>query len=352
MASIRKREGRDGKATYQVQVRLRGQKTRTRTFTRLTDAKAWARDVESKMSHGQYVPTTTERRRTLADLVDDYIRDVLPKKVHNKDRRNLEQRLGWWKDQLGHKYLSEIRPADIAECRDNLESQTNRYGKPMSGATVNRYLAAIGAAYKHAVKEWHWVESSPVGNVARRAESAGRTRFLDDDERKRLMEATKAHSNPDLHPAVLLAITTGMRKGEILGLRWPQIDLKRRTILLVDTKNGDTRTVPIPQIAADVLEARGKVRSLADDRVFREPHDFDRAWRQALEAAEVTGCRFHDLRHTAASYLAMHGATLAELAEVLGHKTLQMVKRYSHLTEQHKRSLVDRMAAGVFGGES
>ena len=351
MATIRKREGRDGKTSYQVQVRLRGEAPRTRTFKRLTDAKAWARDIESKVSHGEYVPTTKERKRTFGDLVDKYIREAIPKKVHNKDRRNLETRLGWWKEQLGHRYLSEIRPSDIAECRDRLEQQTNRLGNHLTGATINRYLAAVGAAYKHAVKEWHWVESSPVRNVARRAESAGRTRFLDDDERKRLLSAAKANENPDLYPAVLLAITTGMRKGEILSLRWPQVDLKRSLIQLIYTKNGEARTVPIPKIAADLLTERGRVRSLTDDRLFTVQQDFDRCWREALRAAEIADFRFHDLRHTAASYLAMHGATLAELAEVLGHKTLQMVKRYSHLTEQHKRGLVDRMAAGVFGDD-
>ena len=351
MATIRKREARDGKTRYQVQIRLRGESPRTRTFNRLTDAKAWAREIESKMARGQYVPTTKERKRTLADLVDKYTREAIPKKVHNKDRRNLETRLAWWKEQLGHKYLAEIRPSHIAECRDKLEAKTNRYGKHLTGATINRYLAAIGAAYKHAVKEWHWVDASPVGNVARRAESTGRTRFLDDEERKRLLEAAMANDNPDLYPAVLLAITTGMRKGEIRSLRWSQVDLKRSLVQLVDTKNGDARTVLIPKVAADLLIERGKVRSLTDDRLFTESRDFDRSWRQALRAAEIDDFRFHDLRHTAASYLAMHGATLAELAEVLGHKTLQMVKRYSHLTEQHKRSLVDRMAAGVFGDD-
>lgn len=351
MANIRKRVGRNGKASYQVQIRLSGGSHRTRTFHRLTDAKAWARDVESKISGGGYVPTTKERKRTFSDLADKYVKEVLPKKIHNKGRRNVETQLSWWEDQIGHRYLSEIRPSDIAECRDRLEQKTNRYGKHLSGATINRYLAAIGAAYKHAVKEWHWVESSPVRNVARRAESTGRTRFLDDAERKRLLEAVKAHENADLYPAVLLAITTGMRKGEILSLRWPQVDLKRSLVQLIDTKNGEPRTVPVPKVAADVLESLGKVRSLKDDRVFKDTKGFDRCWRESLAAAEINDFRFHDLRHTAASYLAMHGATLAELAEILGHKTLQMVKRYSHLTEQHKRTLVDRMAAGVFGDE-
>ena len=243
---------------------------------------------------GQYVPTTKERRRTLGDLVDKYIREAIPKKVHNKDQRNLATRLEWWKEQIGHRYLAEIRPSDIAECRDKLEAKTNRYGKHLSGATINRYLAAIGAAYKHAVKEWHWVESSPVGNVARRGESAG----PDPVPRRRRTQTSDGRGEdsrqPDIYPAVLLAITTGMRKGEILSLRWPQIDLKRSLVQLVDTKNGEARTVPVPKIAADLLTERGKVRSLTDDRLFTDPRDFDRCWRETLAAAEIADFRFHD----------------------------------------------------------
>jgi len=339
-----------GKTRYRVQVRLKGKKPITKTFDRKTDATKWAKEMEADLGRGRHVPTATERKRTLADLIDKYTK-AIPKKRHNKDKRNLESRLAWWKDEIGYRYLTEITPADIAACRDKLEAQTNRYGEHLSGATINRYLAAIGAAYKHAVKELHWLESSPVANVERRGESAGRTRFLSDDERKRLLEAAKASDNPDLFPAVLLAITTGMRKGEILSLRWPQVDLKRSLIQLIDTKNSEPRTVPVPKVSVDVLNKLGKVRPLDDDRLFREKRDFDRCWREALKAAEISDFRFHDLRHTAASYLVMNGATLAELAEILGHKTLQMVKRYSHLTEQHKRKLIDRMAAGVFGDE-
>jgi integrase len=342
---------RRGKVHYRVQIRIKGQPPITRTFDCKTDAAAWAKEQEVDIDPGRRPRTTKERKRTLADLIDKYLAEAVPKKVHNKDKRNLEARLGWWRDQIGYRYLIEIAPADIAECRDRLEQQTNRYGNHLSGATINRYLAALGAAFKYAVKERHWLDASPVGNVGRRAESAGRTRFLDDDERKRLMAACRASDHPELHLAVTLAITTGMRKGEILSLRWPHVDLKRSLVQLIDTKNGSARTVPLPKIAAALLEQRGKVRSLTDDRVFTEKRDFDLAWRNALAAAEINDFRFHDLRHTAASYLAMHGATLAELAEVLGHKTLQMVKRYSHLTEQHKRGLIDRMAVGVFGDD-
>ena len=128
-----------------------------------------------------------------------------------------------------------------------------------------------------------------------RGESAGRTRFLDDDERKRLMAGRRLTTTLIFYPAVLLAITTGMRKGEILSLRWPQ-STSSAPGATVDTKNGEARTVPVPKIAADLLTERGKVRSLTDDRLFTDPRDFDRCWRETLAAAEIADFRFHDLR--------------------------------------------------------
>lgn len=360
MATIEKRTSKDGKTHYRVKVRVKGHQPRTQTFTRLTDAREWGKATETDLKRGKFVATTKESRRTFADLVDKYLAEVLPRDVADgkrKDEIRFRAKLMWWREALGERFLVDLKPSDIAEARDRLAGTKNRYGKPLTGATINRYLAALGTVFKQAVREWHWLEQSPVPNVGRRGESKGRRRYLDDDdhqgqdERSKLLAACQASPNPDLYPAVMLAITTGMRKGEILSLRWPQIDMRHRVAQLVDTKNNDSRAVPLPPVVIDILKPRRKVRRLDDDRVFIHPTSFDQAWRKALTAAEITDFRFHDLRHTAASYLAMHGATLAELAEVLGHKTLQMVKRYSHLTEQHKRSLVDRMAAGVFGDE-
>jgi integrase len=348
MANIQKRVGKTGKTSYRVQVRLKGRGTRTKTFSRLTDARTWAREVEADLGRGKHVPTTQQQRKTFDDLADKYLKEVLPRKVRGKDQRHFTQRLNWWRDQLGARYLSDIGPAEIAACRDQLEQTTNRYGKPLSGATVNRYLAALGATYRHAVTELHWLDASPVSNVARRAESKGRTRFLSDDERKRLLAACKDSPHPALYSATLLAVTTGMRKSEILGLTWPQLDLKRRLARLTDTKNSDARTVPLPQVAVDRLEAIGKVRRLDDDRVFPETAGFDHAWKKVVASAQLTDFRFHDCRHTAASYLAMHGASLHELSQILGHRTLAMVQRYAHLTEQHQQAVVDRMADKVF----
>jgi integrase len=154
---------------------------------------------------------------------------------------------------------------------------------------------------------------------------------------------------------VLFAITTGMRRGELFGLRWQDIDLERRVAVLLNTKNGDRRSVPIVPEVAELLREQGKVRKLGNDQVFvsEGPADvwrFDKAWYQALKISKVKDFRWHDLRHTAASYLAMSGATTAEIAAVLGHRTLQMVKRYAHLSDQHTGQVIERMTRKYFGG--
>ena len=151
---------------------------------------------------------------------------------------------------------------------------------------------------------------------------------------------------------MLFALTTGMRRGELMGLHWQDVDLERGVAVLHNTKNGDRRSVPIVPEVAELLRAQGKVRRLDNDLIFasdgRDPVWIDKFWYRALKAAKLKNFRFHDLRHTAASYLAMSGATVPELAAVLGHRTLQMVKRYAHLSDQHTGTVIERMTRKYF----
>ncbi|MEP2759022.1 MAG: site-specific integrase, partial [Hyphomicrobiales bacterium] len=143
-------------------------------------------------------------------------------------------------------------------------------------------------------------------------------------------------------------------QGEILGLTWPKVDLPRGIIILEDTKNGENRAVPLVGHAKEVLHELGKVRRIDTDLIFHSstkptaPVAIRRPWAQAVLAAELQDFKFHDLRHTAASYLAMNGASQIEIAEILGHKTLEMVKRYAHLSEAHTRNIVERMSSEIF----
>ena len=148
---------------------------------------------------------------------------------------------------------------------------------------------------------------------------------------------------------MLLAIATGARKGELLGLRWRDVDWAWQQLVFHDTKNKERRTVPVRGEAWTRLEAwAGGVARIGPDWVFprpdgRKPLDIRYAWEQARAQAGLEDFRFYDLRHSTASYLAMSGASLVEIAEVLGHKTLQMVRRYTHLSGAHTAGVVERM---------
>lgn len=370
MASIEKRTAQDGGVSYRVKVRLKGKPTQSATFERLTDAKKWAASIESAIREGRHFTKAEAKRHTLDDLIDRYMRDVLPAK---RDGHKQASQLNWWKAQLGAYALADVTPALIAECRDRLADDPQKPGvERLSPATINRYLAALSHAFTIAVKEWGWLEDSPMRRVTKGKESRGRVRFLSDDERGRLLAECKSASSPALYPVLVLALATGMRQGEIMGLYWREpktppagawgvVDLNAGRIVLHATKNGERRVVPLVGHALECLKALAKVRRMDSDLVFPssnrprkggpvKPVDLRKPWETALKRAEIEDFHFHDLRHSCASYLAMSGASLAEIAETLGHKTLAMVKRYSHLSEAHTASVVTRMNAAIFGG--
>lgn len=351
MASIQKRTWTDQEGrqctSYRVQIRKRGFPPVTATFERKTDADKWAKETEADMSRRRYFPQHEAERHTIADLVDRHLAAVKIDRPHDYERQRVI--LGWWKERLGSYSLAAGNlPALIAKARDDLQAEEG-----LAPSTVNRYLSALSKAFSNAVKEWHWLPENPLSRVNKKPEPRGRLRYLSDEERAALLEACRQSEYKPLYLIVLFAMTTGMRRGELFGLRWQDVDLERRTAILQDTKNGDRRSVPIVPEVAELLREHGKVRKLGNDQVFvadgpAEVWLFDKAWYQALKDAKVKDFRFHDLRHTAASYLAMSGATTAEIAAVLGHRTLQMVKRYAHLSDQHTGAVIERMTRKFF----
>jgi integrase len=351
VAVIQERKDKSGTVKYRALVRLKGYPPQSATFERKTDANKWAQDTESAIRHGRYFPSQESRKHTFSDLIDRYIIQVLPHKP--KMIKQQQSQLTWWKKQLGHYLLAEVSPALISECKESLFNDKNTNGKTRAPATVSRYLSALSHAFTIAVNEWGWLEHNPVSKVKKPTEPRGRVRFLDEAERRELLAACKQSPNKDLYPIVVLALATGMRQGEIMTLKWKDIDLKRRQLALHETKNNERRVVPIVGYALEVLSEHGKIRNIESDYVFPKCAQngqaaIRKAWQKAVGEAKLENFRFHDLRHTAASYLAMNGATLAEIAEVLGHKTLLMVKRYAHLSEAHTSSIVEKMNAKIF----
>lgn len=350
MASINKSTDQKGKTHYRVRIRLKGCPIQTATFERLTDAKKWVQDTESAIREGRHFKTAEAKRHTLGELIDRYIENVLPER---SEAQRVTTQLKWWKSVVGDYLLSDVTPALIAEQRDVLLKGITRRGIQRSPATVVRYMAALSHALSIAVNEWGWLDDSPMRKVKKPREPAGRVRFLSDDERLRLLKACKASAYKDLYLIVVLALSSGMRQGEIMGLKWSDVYLSDGFLVLHKTKNKERRRVSLAGHAFDELNKHSKVRHIDTELLFPgknldKPMWFRKRWLAVLEEAKISDFRFHDLRHSAASYLAMNGASLAEIAEVLGHKTLQMVKRYAHLSDAHTSKVVASMNEKIF----
>jgi len=343
VATIRGRLKADGSEVWEVQVRIRGFEPRTASFKRKTDAKQWAASEESALRERRRFPHREAEKHTLAELIDAY-------QLHGKSE--YRQALKWWRDRYGARRLLDLGPEVVSGAKQELSSGGKRGGVPRSAATVNRYLAALSVAFGYGRKELRWVRENPVRDVSRLPEPKGRTRFLTPSERTALLKACEP--SPDLQDLVVLALTTAARAGELLGLTWPDVNLERARAVARDTKNGETRVLPLHGPALEILRRRSKARAADSDLVFphknKDAHQwYSRPFRAAVEKAEIPDFRFHDLRHTAATYLLESGATLAELAGILGHKSLAMVKRYAHVSEEHASSVVERMTTKVFG---
>jgi integrase len=352
MATINKHISSDGKTTYRVRIRLKGYPIQTATFERKTDANKWIQATESAIREGRHFKTSEARKHTFGEMIDRYIKDVLPKK--SKQIPAQLSQLNRWKAELGSYVLADITVPLIVECRDKLGNEVTPRGNIRSPATVVRYMAALSHAFTIAVNEWEWLANSPMGKVGKPSEPRGRVRFLDSDERQRLLLACKSAPNKMLYLCVVLAIATGMRKAELMNLRWADVCLQDGYLILHQTKNGDRRRVPVSGRALELLNNHSKDRRLDTDLLFpsnknsQQPIDLRKPWTTVLNETGIIDFHWHDLRHCFASYLAMNGASLTAIAELLGHKTLEMVKRYAHLSEGHVSTVSASMNATIF----
>lgn len=269
MATIRERVDSSGKKSYHVQVRIKGFPPQTKSFETKSIAKQWAAQVETELRAGRYMPRVEAQRHTVRELLEDYRSKILvPTKP--KELRNQGPQLDWWIKKLGAYSLADLTPAAIAQCRDELlqtplpsrstkrkedEEAKPRYRKP---ATVVRYMALLSHAFNVAVKEWQWMQESPMPKVSKPKVSNERLRYLSDDEQKNLLEAARISANKYLHTILIVALSTGMRHGEIMNLRWRDIlvnDEGELMILLETTKNGERRGVPLVRNACEAIKA-------------------------------------------------------------------------------------------------
>jgi integrase len=368
MASIQKLVSPlTGEIAYRAQVRVRGRAAQSATLPNKKEAQQWAQGLETAIRENRYHPHLRGLRTTFAELVAKYEDSAPFKKLQESGQASRKQHLKFFTDEWGGLKLSEIQPDRVADARDKLAAGTFKRGKPKAdddgnviapkehtrtGGAVNRYLATLSHMFSVAVKDLSLLDRNPVQDITRPKEARGRIRFLSDEERAALLSACEASEWKPLKALVLLALSTGARRGELVGLTWADVDLKDGRATVHETKNGEPRVLPLVGKALAAVRELKLDDSAKSDYVFRHPnglpeafYSFDSHWYAAVEKAGLENFRFHDLRHTTASILAAQGATLLEIADVLGHKTLAMVKRYSHLTTSHKAALIERMAA-------
>lgn len=339
--------------SYRVRIRMKGGQYFDRSFKSKTLAKKWKRDMESAIEHDRYEFTNPATKHTLAELIELYIERVLPSKP--KNAKNTLRHLLWWKQELGHLLLAQIRPSLIAEKRDKLLTGFVRDGKLRSPSTVVRYLSSLSHVFSKAVKEWEWLRENPVFKIEKPKQAQGRKRVLDEVEQKRLLQACEESGSKDLFLVVALALGTGMRKGEIMSLRWKDINFsdEKAIIFLEKTKNGRPRSILITGLLLNLLQNR-RANQRGDSLLFPSPNcpsrpiDIRSAWEKALDKAGIEGFVFHGLRHQAASCAATIENNPLVIGELLGHKTLQMTRHYVHLPSVHMHAMVEALQTKVF----
>ncbi|MDE2150015.1 MAG: site-specific integrase [Gammaproteobacteria bacterium] len=330
--------------TWKALVRRRGWPQQIRTFQLKRDAEAWAREIERDMARGSFRPSPPRSKMlTVGDALDRYLATVTPTKRRGTQaaERTAAKRL---RESLGRCYLPTLTPAEVAAYRDKRLASITRRGEPVSLSTVRLELILLGHLYRVARREWGFAGLlNPLDDVRKPAAAPGRQRRLVGDEEARLLAACDAHSNPMLGWIVRLALATAMRKDEIRTLAADQVDLDRRVIRLSMTKNGSARTVPLSTAAVDVLRqalAWPLRLETGSPLVFpgepgrdgqRRPYMLKKAWQDAVRRAGITGLRFHDLRHEATSRLIELGLSAQEASAISGHKSMQMLKRCTHL---------------------
>jgi len=362
MATIQERKKKNGKVTYTATIRVKGYPHLTATFDKKTLANRWIQENESKMKQGKYLDEYEAKKHTLNELIDRYIEIELPKRNEN-DRQKYKMQLEWWKKQIGSYLLSKVTPALLSECKQKLcteESPKPKNGrKTRSEATANRYMASLSIVLSIGCKEWGWLNENPMLKVRKYAEPPKQDRFLIPGEINELLKACKTFKirgeayYTETYLFVLIALSTGARYSEIHKLKWQNVDLKNRQFYFLNTKNGENRGVPITEAVYKELKVFQKVRNIKSDYLFttkdgRKLIDMRVRFYKVMKTAQIENFRFHDLRHTVASHIAMTGGSLLDIAQVTGHKTMQMVKRHSHLTKKHVTELLENTTEEMF----
>jgi integrase len=349
MAKIRKRINKKGGLSWQIDYYDPQGKRVMKCFPLKKDAEAYLGKVQAAKKEGRYhdvFDVKLETQVTLNELAKKYVENFGTQRAFQSSKRYLLAKV---QEHFGEKRLSQITYLDLETYRNKRKATPANGNKPRSDASVNREMALIGHMLSKSV-EWGLLETSPFkkGKRLMFKENNHRLRFLTEAEVEALLTASddlKAYS-PYLHPLVETALLTGMRRGELLSLKWEQI---RNGFIYLEAgmvKSGKGRQIPINDRLAEVFREVRRGNQLKSEFVFcdfqgRRFYAVKRSFTSACRRAGIEDFRFHDLRHTFASRLVMRGASLKAVQELLGHADLKMTMRYAHLSQEHLRDSVN-----------
>ncbi|MDK9720697.1 MAG: site-specific integrase [Rhodospirillales bacterium] len=322
MASIYPRRNKDGQLIgWQAAVRKRGYPLQVRTFDSKKDAEDWAVVIESEMVRKVHVDRSKAERTTLQQAIEGYIKETAPTHKGGKEEALRLNKILRDDPKLVVHSLAALTTRHFEQYRD-------RRLKEVAPGSVKRELGLLHAVIE-TVRKSHGMVENPVADVRRPTVRDARDTRLQPGEEEKLLEACRGSKNPWLAPAVILALETAMRRGELLSLRWENVDLRRKVARLEDTKNGEARDVPLSPRAIQALEVLP--RALSGDVLLITAEALKQGFERARGRAELGHIRFHDLRHEATSRLFERGWNVMKVAAVTGHKDLQSLKRYTNL---------------------
>jgi integrase len=349
MAIFRYRKDKNGRNRYQriIEVYRNGKHIyKSKTFNSKREALDWEKKFLYELDAG-IITKDSIKKRKLQDAVQKYISTVLPQKPRNAP--NVIQHLKWWEEKIGHLQLSDVTPAVLAECRDVLLQEPNAKGNLRQNNTVIRYLASMSIVLECCVKEWLWISQNPMRSIKKPKVGKGKTRFFDLEEVRKIKALCAETDSRLLLPIFILALHSGMRKGEVLSLTWDNIDFKNKEIHLPITKNGEPRDVPMTEEVHQVFSDLGNAKQInISGLVFpspsnpHKPIDIKSTWERVLEKAGIDDATFHTIRHTACSYLAQIGIPPILIARIVGHKDSRTTDRYTHAVKTHTRDAIDK----------
>jgi integrase len=351
--SIFKRKLKNG-YTWRAVVRIKGYPTLCETFERKQEAEDWEKETKSRIKQGQFKFDQYKKQHTYSDLIDRFIADGALE--HHRSAEDTLRYLNYWRKRFGDYALVHITSEFLGKERQLLLETPTHKGKKRTASTVNRYLASLSSSFTYAVKQLRWINESPCLHLMKLKENPGRDRILCDDEIERLLKACRQSRSPYLYCIVLIALTTGARQGEILNLEWQHIDFENRLAYLKETKNGRPRSIALEDPVLTELKSLYQKREPHKTLVFASRTAFGKldpkkSWNAALKQAGIVGCRFHDMRHTFATYAAREGASNMELKTAMGHRTSEMLNRYTHLdvnvTKRFTRAISDKITGVV-----